>query len=191
MRVVLRVVVRLAEIRCNRLSFDIGAIMGELISYFTLVMQEEEDQFIKIMQEEIEPTGEGPRASSHRIAKWKERIKPYFKAISREISRNYIESKVGISAANDEIYRKAIIIALGGGPSTAGPAGRSVWDEDYSGRVVSSIDPEQPLPPEFMLGGNQWFENAVKRMKVYFEDILEIAARALPSNIFFKNLIVS
>ena len=179
------------DLTLNSIQFNVTGVMDALKNYFVGVMQKAEEKTVETMQKELGISGGGPRDASDRIKKWKDSISQEIKVLYREIAQDYIESTIGVSDTNDEIYRKAIIIAVGGGPDYAGPEGRSVWDEDYSGMTVSQVEDEHKLPATWKLKGNQWMDNAAKKITVYFYDLLDASIAALPSDIFSGNVIVS
>lgn len=61
--------------------------------------------------------------------------------------------------------------AAGGAPIHAGPPGRSVWDDDLSGKKPSTAKSEYNLPGAFNQPGNHFIDNAVKLMKKHYDDI--------------------
>ena len=181
----------MGEVKCNTLQFDVDGLKAALRKYYINVMEKAAKRTVEVMKKELDKNGKGPRASSARIEKWKGWVSRYIKTISREVAIDYIEYTVGVADSNDELYRKAIIIAAGGGPRKAGPPGRIVWDEDYVAQQPSTAKREYALPSTWILGGNHWVDNAAKQMKVYFFDMLDSANAALPGSFFANYLLVS
>lgn len=185
-------VVSLGDVRWNTLQFNTNELLASLVSYFVSVMEKEEEKTIETMRQELFINSDGPRASSSEIYRWKDMVSRSIKMIYRDIAREYIESQVGLdSAEGEEAYRKAIIIAQGGGPTTTRP-GEVVWDEHYSGQHTSRAKAAYPLPSTWQIqgGGNKWIDNAAKKMRVYFHDILDAACSGIPAITFSGNLMV-
>lgn len=178
---------------CKTIQMDTRGVMQSLISYFVSVMEKMEEKTIETMREELQQNGSGPRASSSEIDAWKSLVSSGIQVLYRDIAYDYIESKVGIDNSNkeDEVYRKAIIIALGGGPTHAGPPGQMVWDEHYVGQHPSQAKAEKALPDTWILQPNHWIDNAARKMKVYFYDLLDAGIQALPSVFFYGNTYVT
>ena len=180
----------MSDVEWKTLQFNTRELINSLVSYFVEVMEKEEEKTIETMREELLINGPSARDASHRIEDWKQFVSNGIKPLYRDIATDYIESKVGIEDSDDELYRKAIIIALGGGPTYAGPKGRTVWDWDYAGQHPSNAKARYRLPASWKLKGNKWMSNAIKKMRVYFFDVLDAGIANLPDSIFYGNLMV-
>lgn len=100
----------------------------------------------------------------------------------------YMESELGLDETIGlSNYVRAMVIADGAGssgstgvPITAGPPGRSVWDDDLAGKHPSKAKSTYKLPDGFNQKGNQFVENSLKRMRPHFKRILNSAMGTLP-----------
>lgn len=182
----------MGDLELHTLSIDVVGVMNALVNYFVKFMENAEEKTKEVMKEELMRQGSGARDASDRIRKWRELVGLGIEVLYRDVARDYIESKIGIDPTDEETIRKAVLIAKGGGPSKSGPPGRIVWDEDYSWQGASTAKGERDLPASWKIEkGNDWMQNASKRLRVYFFDLLDNACASLPDSIFYDNVIVS
>ena len=182
----------MSDLELHSISIDVAGVMNSLMNYFVKVMESAEEKAMEIMREELMRQGSGPRDASDRIRKWRELIGIGIEVLYRDIAKDYIESNIGIDPSDEETIRKAVLIASGGGPIRSGPAGRIVWDEDYSWQGPSTAKGIRMLPESWQIEkGNNWMENASRRLQIYYFDLLDQACASLPDTIFSSNVIVS
>lgn len=132
--------------------------------------------------------------------KWREELRSSIRELYCDIANEYIELGAGAPAllGQADIAKKvrAMIIEAGGGsavgrtPITAGPPGRSVWDEDIAGKHPSQVKSSYSLPEAFNQEGNHFIENAMDRLGVFLVETLDAAAEDIPSSIFCDNIFV-
>lgn len=147
------------------------------------------NDYIRVMQEELDRSGPTVRDASDRISKWKEMVKKKLQIVDKRITPDALEVEVGIKSdsGTDEVFRKAYIIGYGGGPTYAGPLGRDVWDEDYAKHVKggSKVKTVTKVPATWHMSGNQWLENAEKRfLSTYLPDGLDQLMRDMPQSVW-------
>lgn len=189
-------VVSMIKIELNKLSIDEVGMMNLMFHHFLEAFFEAEQELVKIMAHEITRTvgGNGPGKPA-----WRESLKQMVRVVSYKYLDTFMESEIGldesIGFAN---YVRAQLIAHGGGssgptgvPITAGPPGRSVWDDDLSGKKASQAQSEYTLPAGFNQPGNEFVENAMKRMETYFPRLLRAALRSLPATLMARRVVVS
>lgn len=181
--------------KCNSLSVNVAAVNAQIQAYLIEAMEQAEDKLIELMREEIQKTTYGGAPGK---PTWRDEISDMLKEEYRAITNQYMEFEVGVPrSVAENILVRAMIIYAGSGNKVgnlaiyAGPPGRSVWDGDVSGRKPSSAKAEYALPAEFNQTGNKFVDNAVTRMKTFFDDILDTAWLTLPSAVFYGNVIVS
>lgn len=175
----------------TNLSFDAEACKNALIQYFTDVLHEADEKYLGLMMQELFKVGDGPRDRSARITKWRRQVLLDMKEINIQIAKGKLESRVGVSDSNDEIWRKGVILQKGGGPNYAGPYGRIVWDDDYVGRhpsIVKAKEPGRRLPAKWKLTGKDWMENATRRMETFYKHYLARAESKIPDGFYAQFL---
>lgn len=184
--------------KLNELSLDVGAVYEAIKSHYLQALVDAESQLIGIMQEEIQRTTHGQAPGK---PEWRNEISGMLKEVYREITDSTIEVGVGqpdsLERSCQYVFVRAMIIAegsgsaVGGSPITAGPPGRTVWNNDLSSQHASNAKSEYTLPAAFNQRGNHFVDNAVKRMQKHFSDVLNDASSSLPDSVFYGNVIVS
>lgn len=170
-------------------TIDMGAFTAAITLYIYNYLERVGEDFIKVMSDELDRSGVTPRDGSKRIQQWKDALKKDLKIVSRIVKNGRVELTVGIDNKDtkSEPYRKAYIIAYGGGPTFAGPKGRIVWDENYSKQTKSRVKEQQALPPTWIMAGNDWVNNAeVRFLSTYLPDELDTMLRDMPDSIWQK-----
>lgn len=172
-----------------------AAVKAALRDYYIGVLEKVEDQLIEILKQEVMATvhGDGPGKP-----KWREELRDSIQEVSREIVADYIELGAGAPALleREGIAKKvrAMIIEAGGGSAVGnpaihyGPRGRSVWDEDITGRHPSQTDSTKDLPAGFNQVGNHFIEDAMVQIVVRIGNALDEASANLPASIFADNI---
>lgn len=168
-------------------QLDPSAFRSAVIHYLYAGVDRICNDFIKVMEEELDRSGPTNRDASTRISKWKDLVKQNLQIVDKKVTPDALEVEVGIKSKStkDEIFRKAYIIAYGGGPTVGGPKGRLVWDEDYHKQIKSKVPTQRPLPPTWIMSGNHWLENAEKRfLATYLPDGVDQLMRDMPPSIW-------
>lgn len=185
----------MAESKLNQLTLNEAAVKAALRDYYVKVLEGIEDQLIDILKQEVMVTmhGDGPGKPA-----WREELRDSMTELLREIATDYIELGAGAPALLGRKGRakkvRAMIIAVGGGSAVgnpfiaAGPSGRSVWDDDITGKKPSAAKSEYALPEQFNQVGNFFIENAAQRIAVRAANALDEASANIPDSIFSKNI---
>lgn len=155
-------------------------------------MKDAEQQLIIIMQQEVMQTvhGGGPGKPD-----WRREITRVLGEVYEQIANDYIEAGVGVpSDENIETIVKAMIVEQGSGSAVGRPPihtkpGQLVWDDDMSGKHRSNAESVYDLPTAFNQQGNHFVENAMKRMKKHFQDVMSSAVGKIPDSVFFNNVV--
>lgn len=181
--------------KCNQISLRISDVNAAIENHLIQAMEKAEDKLIDLMREEIQRTTHG-QAPGHPL--WRNEISRLLKETYRVIGRGYMEFEAGVPYdVAENVLVKAMIIAVGSGDAVgnpaiqAGPPGREVWDGSMEGKRPSQAESTYLLPAAFNQKGNEFVKNAVIRMKVFFDEILDAACATLPSSVFYGNVIVS
>lgn len=181
--------------KCARLGLNVTEVNRLIQNHLIQAMEQAEDKLIELMRQEIEKTthGQAPGKPS-----WRKEVSSLLRETYRLITSSYMEFEVGVPyEVAETLLIKAMIIHEGSGSVVgnpaihAGPPGRPVWDGDLSGKKASSASSEYLLPAGFNQTGNKFVQNATRRMKAFFDEILDAACATLPSSIFFGNVTVS
>ncbi len=176
------------SIVADKVTFNSDGFKRDVGNFFKEKAKDLEDAVIRIMQEEEKKTNPGARGGSSHIKGWREKVAAAIKVIEESLSIDSLNVTIGIEDDGGEIYRKAAIIAMGGGPTMWGPAGRTVWDSDYAGQVTSQVKNARPAPASWTLAGNQWYENSLKRIETYFKDWC--ASIEIPIELVTQNIVI-
>ena len=185
----------MAESKINQLTINEAAVKAALRDYYVKVLEGIEDQLIEILKQEVMVTmhGDGPGKPA-----WREELRDSMTEVLREIATDYIELGAGAPAllGRKSLAEKvrAMIIAVGSGSVVgnsfimAGPPGRSVWDDDITGKQPSAAKSEYALLEQFNQVGNFFIENAAQRIAARAVNALDAAAANLPDSIFSGNI---
>lgn len=183
------------KIELNNLRISTHMI-DVIYSHFMSGVREAEDELVELMGEELQQTvdGGGPGKPA-----WRNSLRQMVRVISTQYLLQCIESEVGLDESIGlSNYVRAKLIAFGGGsagpsgaPITAGPPGRSVWDDDLSGKHPSSALSQYALPAGFNQPGNEFVANAMKRMQVKFSEIMQRTLRSLSADMMSSCVISS
>lgn len=127
---------------------------------------------------------------------WRKEIADNLSRVAIAVTDTSVSVDVGYSPSDKADEVRAMIVAAGSGseagnaPIHAGPTGRSVWDEDVSGKHPSRAKNEYLLPAEFNQKGNQFIENAMRMMKTDFGDVTEAVFASVPDSVYYGNVVV-
>ena len=153
-------------------------------------MNQAEGRLIELMRDELEKTTHGGAPGK---PAWREKVSQDIHRVFESIANDVIEIGVGLDYSEGTWeHVRAMLIAYGsgseagGGAIWAGPPGREVWNDDLSGRKQSEAHGEYPLPAEFNQKGNDFVNNAMRRMKPFFDDIIDDAIRTMPQGVIAK-----
>lgn len=185
----------MAESKINQLTLNEVAVKAALRDYYVKVLEGIEDQLIDILKQEVMVTthGDGPGKPA-----WREELRDSMTELLREIATDYIELGAGAPALLGQkgLAKKvrAMIVAVGSGSVVgnsfimAGPPGRSVWDDDITGKQPSAAKSEYALPERFNQIGNFFIENAAQRIIARAANALDEASANIPDSIFSRNI---
>lgn len=139
------------------------------------------------MGEELQKTTHGGAPGK---PAWRDKLAADIHRVFESITDDAIEFGVGVDYSSGTWeHVRAMLIAYGSGSRAggaaihAGPPGRDVWNDDLTGKKPSAAKSEYPLPDAFNQEGNDYVNNAMKRMKVFFDDIISEALRSMPGDI--------
>ena len=128
---------------------------------------------------------------------WRREIVSNLDHIATAVTGDSVSMDFGYSPSEKADEVRAMIVAAGsgstagGGAIHAGPPGRSVWDDDVSGKHPSNARSEYDLPDAFNQKGNRFVENAVRIMKAEFGMLTEIYMVSIPDHVYYENVQVS
>ena len=128
---------------------------------------------------------------------WRDEITRNLTHVATAVSGDSVSMDFGYSPSDKADLVRAMIVedgsgsAVGNDPIHAGPTGRSVWDEDVSGKHPSRAKSEYNLPSEFNQVGNQFVENAVRMMQTEFGRATEAVFATTPDDAYYGNVQVS
>lgn len=147
-------------------KFNSSTLMNRLMPVLIPAIETAADQYIKKMGQyakektAIGKTGQGAPGAPE----WRSDVGNDLKRMNLQRSVDGIEIEVGVYG--DEALQKRVeVINTGsgnkaGGPAMKyGPAGRSVWNDDLSGRTVSETTRTGNMPDGFNNTGNQFAES--------------------------------
>lgn len=181
--------------RCNSFDLNVDQVMTSLRQYYVGVLRKASDKLIEIMSTEIYVTVDGPNGRTA----WKDDLKKSLTVVYEKIADNAIEFGVGAPFTNSLKTKVArMIITKGSGFHVGRPwihekPGKIVFTKDLSRRKSNAryhADRTILLPAGFNQKGNDWLENAVKKMEARFNDILTQASVDLPDSIFSNALMI-
>ena len=128
---------------------------------------------------------------------WRDEIARNLTHVATAVSGDSVSMDFGYSPSDKADLVRAMIVedgsgsAIGNDPIHAGPTGRSVWDEDVSGKHPSRAKTEYNLPDAFNQVGNQFVENAVRMMQTEFGRATEAVFATTPDDAYYGNVQVS
>lgn len=165
-------------------KFNSSTLMNRLMPVLIPAIETAADQYIKKMGQyakektAIGKTGQGAPGAPE----WRSDVGNDLKRMNLQRSVDGIEIEVGVYG--DEALQKRVeVINTGsgnkaGGPAMKyGPAGRSVWNDDLSGRTVSETTRTGNMPDGFNNTGNQFAQKATDEMEKEKEQIVQRALR--------------
>ena len=144
-----------------------------------------------IMKREVQHTTHGGAPGK---PAWRAEIERGIRHIETKQMGSGIEMMFGYEPSGLPATVRAMIVhdgsgsAAGGAPITAGPEGRSVWDDDVSGKHPSRAKSEYPLPAAFNQAGNHFAENALTMMETRFGETVESTMQAVPDSAYYGNV---
>ena len=128
---------------------------------------------------------------------WRREIANNLDHIATAVTGDSISMDFGYSPSGNADEVRAMIVAAGSGSAAggdtihAGPPGRSVWNDDMSGKHPSNAKSEYNLPAAFTQKGNQFVENAIRIMTKEFGMLTEIYMGSIPDPVYYGNVQVS
>lgn len=165
-------------------KFNSSTLMNRLRPVLIPAIEAAADQYIKKMGQHakektaIGKTGQGAPGAPE----WRSDVGNDLKRMNLQISVDGIEIDVGVYG--DEALQKRVeVIDTGSGNKAGGPAmkygppGRSVWNDDLSGRTISETTRTGFMPDGFNNTGNQFAQKATDEMENEKERIVQHALR--------------
>ena len=157
----------------NKLSFDSGACIESMKQTMSAYMNMLSDQFIEIMRKQID-------INSLASKRMKSDAKSAVREVSREITNEFIEAKVGFDESYArglavDFYVRTMVVMFGnqaGGPITTKP-GQSTWKKHVTNYSESTAKTEYAIPQFDQPGfANKILENTIKQIEKYMKDML-------------------
>lgn len=153
----------------------------------------EGDKLAAIMKQEVQHTTHGDAPGK---PAWRDHMERNIGLVATAITVDAISIDVGYDADGKSDEVRAMIVAHGSGdkadgggsPITAGPPGRSVWDGDVSGKHPSKAKSTYDLPDAFNQQGNQFVEDAMRRMQTQFGDAIDQAFVGMPDSVIYTKV---
>lgn len=180
--------------RCNRIMLNEAALMAALRDEAKDALEMEGKRLLNHMRRE---TGRTTHGGAPGTPTWRKEIASNLEHTVTAVTEGSISMDFGYSPSNKADEVRAMIVESGSGSAAggvaihAGPTGRSVWDEDVSGKHPSRAKTEYALPAEFNQKGNQFVENAMRMMQTEFGNQIEAAFAATPDNAYYGNVEVT
>ena len=171
-----------------------GTLTESIKKYLLDAMEHAGDRLIELMRKEIFMTedGGGPGKPG-----WRDKLADDIKIVFRDIVNDAIEFGVGADySAGTWEHVRAMLIAYGGGSMGGGSRimthpGEEVWNDDLDGKKTSGAHNVYYLPDGFNQVGNDWLNNAMREMRLFFDDILNDAIRNMPESVLSKAVYVT
>ena len=180
--------------KCNAISLNEAALFAILQSDAKDALELEGEKLIRHMKRELKHTTHGGAPGK---PAWRDEISKNLTHVATAISEDSISMDFGYSPSGKADLVRAMIVESGSGSATgsepihAGPTGRSVWDEDVSGKHPSRAKSVYNLPTEFNQTGNLFIENAVRIMQNEFGAATEAVFASTPDSAYHGNVQVS
>lgn len=179
--------------RCNRISLDTAGLMRDLSRLGHTALKAEGGKLAAIMKQEVQHTtyGDAPGKPA-----WRDHMERNIGLIATAITTDVISIDVGYDADGKSDEVRAMIVAHGSGdkvdgggsPITAGPPGRSVWDGDVASKHPSRAKSTYALPDAFNQQGNQFVEDAMRRMQTQFGNAIDQAFSSMPDSVIYAKV---
>lgn len=177
--------------RSNQISLNEAALMTKLKEEARLALTAEGERLMKYMRREVERTTHGGAPGK---PTWRREIVENIRHTATAVSGDSVSMDFGYSSSDKADEVRAMIVeagsgsAVGNAPIHAGPAGRSVWDGDVTGKHLSKAKSEYDLPDAFNQTGNQFVENAMRMMQTEFSQLTEIAFATTPDSCYYGSV---
>lgn len=165
-------------------KFNSSTLMNRLRPVLVPAIETAADQYIKKMGQHakettaIGKTGQGAPGARE----WRSDVGNDLKRMNLQVSVDAIEIDVGIYG-DESLQKRVEVINTGSGNKAGGPAmeygpyGRSVWNDDLSGRTTSETTRTGDMPDGFNNTGNQFAQKAKDEMENEKERIVQHALR--------------
>ena len=179
---------------CNQLSLDEAVLMSILTAEARNALELEGRKLLEYMRQEVHRTTHGGAPGK---PDWRNEIASSLDRLAMAVSDSAVSADFGYSPSDKADRVRAMIVEAGSGsavgnePIHAGPAGRSVWDDEMTSRHPSRAKSEYLLPAGFNQKGNHFVENAVRMAQTQFGEIAEFVFSTLPDSAYYGNVQVS
>lgn len=156
-----------------------------------MALTAEGERLIKHMRHEVECTTHG---SAPGKPAWRKEIAESIQHTATAVTGDSVSMDFGYSPSDKADEVRAMIVEAGSGSVVgnaaihAGPTGRSVWDDDVTGKHPSKAKSEYDLPEAFNQTGNQFVENAMRMMQTEFGQLTEIAFATTPDGCYYGSV---
>lgn len=179
--------------RCNLISLDEAALLSILQNAAKDALQLEGERLLNHMRREVGRTLHGGAPGK---PAWRAEIAQNLEHIATAVTDDSISMDFGYSPSDKADEVRAMVVEAGSGSAAggdaihAGPTGRSVWNDELSGRRPSRAKSEYMLPDAFNQAGNEFVENALRMAQTEFGDIIETAFANVPDSAYYGNVTV-
>ncbi len=176
------------------ISINEAALMSDLKTEARDALELEGERLLSHMRREVGRTTHGGAPGK---PEWRKEIASNLDHTATAVSDDAISMDFGYSPSDKADEVRTMIVEAGSGSAAggkaihAGPTGRSVWDEDVSGKHPSRAKTEYDLPAEFNQRGNQFVENAMRMMQTEFGDNIEAAFATTPDSTYYTKVEVT
>lgn len=180
--------------RCNQILLDEAALMGILQQDAKEALALEGERLLGHMRREVRMTTHGGAPGT---PEWRAEIAQNLGHVATAVTGDSVSMDFGYSPSNKPDEVRAMIVNEGSGSSAggeaihAGPANRSVWSSDMSGKHPSRAKSVYDLPDEFNQKGNLFVENALCMMRKEFGEETENVFSGMSDSAYYKNVQVT
>lgn len=168
-------------------KFNSSTLMNRLRPALIPAIEAAADKYIDKMRKHVSEktaigkTGKGAPGAPE----WRSDVGNDLKRLNLNMFVDAIEIEVGVDYHEEAMQKRVEVIntgsgnKAGGAPMQYGPQGRSVWNDDLSGRTTSRTTRTGDMPDGFNNTGNQFAQKATDEMEKEKEQIVQHALRHL------------
>ena len=180
--------------KCNQISLDEAQLMGILRQDAKDALALEGDRLLSHMRREVRMTTHGGAPGK---PDWRAEITQNLGHVATAVTGDSVSMDFGYSPSDKPDEVRAMIVVDGSGSAAggtaihAGPTGRSVWNDDVSGKHPSRAMGVYDLPEEFNQKRNRFVENALRMMQKEFGHETENVFSSTPDSAYYENVRVT
>lgn len=143
--------------QCNVISLNESALMADLKAEAQEALELEGERLLSHVRREVRRTTHGGAPGK---PEWRKEIENNLGHTATSVSDDHISMEFGYFTSDKADEVRAMLVEAGSGSAVgnpaihAGPTGRSVWNDDVSGKHPSRAKREYDLPAEFNQKGN-------------------------------------